>query len=215
MENQKNSKMKTLKPYRGVTVRDKKFSESYEEYLEIIYRLSLKNPGGWVKNKEISERLKVKAPSVTNMLEKLSKAKLIDWKPRSGIRLTDIGRDRAKDLITYHIIIELFLCRILKMSDPILINSIACDFEHHITNDLKERFINLLGINENLTNVDNFILENKLPKHIVTRPIYTEEELIEVFISLQKKISSTINLDTSNEEKMHNFIQSYLKEKTR
>ena len=101
--------------------------------------LSLSNPGGWVKNKEISDRLKVKAPSVTNMLENLSKVEMIKWTPRKGIRLTDKGRTRAKDIVTYHILFELFLKNVLQMTNEDEINRLACDFEHHFTPELKKR----------------------------------------------------------------------------
>lgn len=198
-----------VKSYRGVTVRDQKISESYDEYLEVIYRLSLKNPGGWVKNKEISVRLNVKAPSVTNMLEKLSNAKFIDWKPRSGIRLTEIGRNRAKNLVTYHIIVELFLQRILKMEDVESIDRIACDLEHHLTDDMKNRFIDLLGITENLTNVDNFILEDKIPKHIETRPVYTEKQLFQILTKIETSIKEETNLDKHNKKKISSIFASF------
>ncbi|UYP48775.1 HTH-type transcriptional regulator MntR [Candidatus Lokiarchaeum ossiferum] len=195
--------------YRGVTVRDQEFSESYDEYLEVIYRLSLQNPGGWVKNKEISTRLNVTAPSVTNMLEKLSGAKFIDWKPRSGIRLTEIGRNRAKNLVTYHIVIELFLQRILKMEDVETIDRIACDLEHHLTDDMKNRFIDLLGITENLTNVDNFILEDKIPKHIETRPVYTERELFQILAKIEATIDKETNIEKKQSDKIHSIFASF------
>ena len=209
MGKQEKKKIAPVKSYRGVTVRDQPFSESYDEYLENIYRLSLKNPGGWVKNKEISQRLNVRAPSVTNMLEKLSNAEFIDWKPRSGIRLTDIGRDRAKNLVTYHIVVELFLQRILKMDDAETIDNIACDLEHHLTDDMKDRIIDLLGITENLTNVDNFILEDKLPEHIESRPVYTEKEMLGILIQIESSIKEEISLDTKNQKKLKNIFSSF------
>ncbi len=209
MGKQEKKKITQVKSYRGVTVRDQPFSESYDEYLENIYRLSLKNPGGWVKNKEISQRLNVKAPSVTNMLEKLSNVKFIDWKPRSGIRLTDIGRDRAKNLVTYHIVVELFLQRILKMDDAETIDNIACDLEHHLTDDMKDRIIDLLGITENLTNVDNFILEDKLPEHIESRPVYTEKEMIDILTQIESSIKEEISLDNKNQKKLKNIFSSF------
>ncbi len=209
MGKQEKKKIAPVKSYRGVTVRDQPFSESYDEYLENIYRLSLKNPGGWVKNKEISQRLNVRAPSVTNMLEKLSNAEFIDWKPRSGIRLTDIGRDRAKNLVTYHIVVELFLQRILKMDDAETIDNIACDLEHHLTDDMKDRIIDLLGITENLTNVDNFILEDKLPEHIESRPVYTEKEMIDILTQIESSIKEEISLDTKNQKKLKNIFSSF------
>lgn len=166
--------------YKGITTRDARYSESYDEYLECIYRLSLINPAGWVKNSQIAKRLKVKAPSVTNMLGKLTEAKLIVWKPRSGIRLTEMGRERAKEIVFYHSIIEIFLSQILGMTNPDKINQIACDFEHHLTKEFSDRLIDLLGIPKELKNVNNFILNDSIPAHIETRPIYSEKQLLSI-----------------------------------
>ena len=197
--------------YKSVTERDKIYSESYDEYLEAIYRLSLKNPMGWVKNKEISERLKVKAPSVSNMLEKLATAKLIEWKPRSGIRLSKKGKDRGKELIMNHIIMELFFERILNMTDPYQIDKLACEFEHHITTDIKIRLMDLLGIDENLSNVDNFILDDKLPKHIKTRAIYPEKHIINLLNSIEKDLNTKFNVESKFEKIIKEVFESHKK----
>lgn len=173
---------------RGITKRDLDYSESFDEYLETIYRLSLQNIGGWVKNKDISQRLDVKAPSVTNMLNKLSKSNYLEWTPRKGIRLTDIGKERAKDLVVNHIILELFLRRILHIKDKDEINKIACDLEHHLDSNLRDLFKDLLGISNLLKNVDNFIMEDKFPEHIITRPIYSERQLLNLFDRIERKI---------------------------
>ena len=194
--------------FRGVTVRDSQFPESYDEYLECIYRLSLKNPGGYVKNKDISERLNVKAPSVTNMLEKLSKAELINWTPRKGIKLTPIGRERAKLIVSYHVVIELFLARILGMKNKEEIDKIACDFEHHFTPELKSRLVDLLGIEDEITNIDNFIYEDRFPKHIETQKLIPLNHVNKLLDSFENEILETID-ETMDMTK----FQSILKEK--
>jgi len=197
--------------YKSVTERDKIYSESYDEYLEAIYRLSLKNPMGWVKNKEISERLKVKAPSVSNMLEKLATAKLIEWKPRSGIRLTKKGKERGKELVMNHIIMELFFERTLKMNNPEQIDKLACEFEHHITPEIKTRLMDLLGISENLSNVDNFIIDDKLPKHIKTRAIYPEKHIINLLDSIEKDLKAKLKSEPKFEKIVDNVFKSHKK----
>ncbi len=197
--------------YKSVTQRNKIYSESYDEYLEAIYRLSLKNPMGWVKNKEISQRLKVKAPSVSNMLEKLANAKLIDWKPRAGIKLSKKGKDRGKELVMNHIIMELFLERTLKMNDPEQINKLACEFEHHITPEIKVGMMDLLGINENLSNVDNFIVDDKLPKHIKTRAIYPEKHITALLESIEKDLKKKLSSESKFEEVVEEVLKSYKK----
>jgi Mn-dependent DtxR family transcriptional regulator len=184
---------------------DQTISESIEEYLEVIYRLSFKNPGGWVKNKEISERLRVKAPSVTNMLEKLSNASLIDWTPRSGIRLTDLGRQKAKDIVTNHIIIELFLDRVLKITDPQAANRLACDLEHHLTPGMKESMNMLLGFPE-IKNIDNLFLEDLPPQQIQTNRVYYQHEIH----AIEQELLSKITCD-QDQEIVKQVFEKFLK----
>ncbi|MHA1583684.1 MAG: metal-dependent transcriptional regulator [Promethearchaeota archaeon] len=204
--------------YRGVTVRDQEYPESYDEYLEIIYRLSLSNPAGIVKNKTISTALNVKASSVTNMLEKLKDIALIEWTPRSVIKLTKIGRTRAKELIKYNILTELFLCRVLKITNPTEINRIACDFEHHFNPELAERFVQLLGIDSTeFPNIDNFIMENKIPIPIHTKPVYSSAEM-DIFLKekkklLTKQLAKNINLSKNQKEKVNSILEDILNQK--
>jgi DtxR family Mn-dependent transcriptional regulator len=183
------------------------YSESFDEYLEAIYRLSLQNIGGWVKNKDISARLNVKAPSTTKMLDKLSKTGYIEWTPRKGIRLSDIGREYAKNLVVNHIILELFLRRILRIKNKDQINKIACDLEHHIDANLRELFKDLLGISDILKNVDNFILEDKFPDHIITRPIYSESRLMKLLDGIEIKI-----VDLTQDDNLKNQIKAVFNE---
>ena len=195
--------------YKSLIHRNLEYSESYEKYLEHIFRLSLKNPGGWVKNKEISQRLNVKAPSVTNMLNKLSKAQLIEWKPRHGIRLTKKGRVKAKNLVTNHILFELFLQRILKMEDFEEINNLSCGMEHHISPKMQESLIELLGISSEMKNIDNYILEDKFPEHIITHSIYTENNIENLLKILKTEIVEKLNLKTQNIEILSDLFKNF------
>jgi Mn-dependent DtxR family transcriptional regulator len=199
--------------YKSVTQRNKIYSESIDEYLEAIYRLSLKNPMGWVKNKEISERLKVKAPSVSNMLEKLASPnlKLIEWKPRAGIRLSKKGKERGKQLVMNHIIMELFLERTLKLNDPAQIDKLACEFEHHITPEIKDRLMDLLGIDENLSNVDNFIIDDKLPTHFRTRAIYPEKYIVNLLDSIERDLKKKFKTELKFEKAVDDVFKFYKK----
>jgi DtxR family Mn-dependent transcriptional regulator len=186
-------------------------SESFEEYIENIYRLSLRNPGGWVKNKEISEKLNVKAPSVTNMLEKLKHTGYVDWTPRAGIRLTDLGRQRAKELVMNHIIVELFLERILKIKDPELIGKIACDFEHHVNPDISNALKTLLDFTE-IKNVDNFILEDRFPSHIPTRSVFPERKVVDLFNDFEQELQKLFPSE-ENQGKIHSILTEFIEKK--
>lgn len=196
-------------PFKGVTVRDHKYSESYDEYLEIILRLS-HNSGEWIKNKDISKALKVKAPSVTNMLEKLSKAMFIEWIPRKGIKLTDRGVSRATELICYHTIMELFLHRVLKFEDPQVLDAIACDFEHHFTPTLKNRMKNLLGL-EKESDLAYFALSSEDHYHneIKTTPVYSEAKTHLLIDTLNHHIKEELELSDDQQEQLDVVISRF------
>ena len=196
-------------PFKGVTVRDHKYSESYDEYLEMILRLS-HNSSEWVKNKDISKALNVKAPSVTNMLEKLSKAMFIEWIPRKGIRLTDRGVSRATELVCYHTIMELFLNRVLEIEDPHELDAIACDFEHHFTPTLKNRMKILLGLEEGSDLASSALnSEDHYHNEIKTSPVYSEAKTHLLIDTLNYKIKEELGLSSDQEGQLDALISRF------
>ena len=123
----------------------KVLNESYEDYLKAIYLISKGNKGGWVSNSEISNLLKVKPSSVTNMLYKLKNNGFITWKPRCSIRLKPKGKDIAKQLIKNSSKLREFFTGILKLNDKELIDKLCCGIEHHITPEVTKALENLLN----------------------------------------------------------------------
>jgi DtxR family Mn-dependent transcriptional regulator len=114
--------------------------ESYQRYLDIILSISKKKKGGWVTNKEIAENLQVEPASVSGMLEKLKKRKLINWEPRKSIRLTEKGKKYAEQLEETHALLRTFFKDILKIDDEEIVEKISCEIEHHITQEVKASF---------------------------------------------------------------------------
>lgn len=80
---------------------------SEEDYIEMIYRLSLKEEK--IKLKEISTSLNIKPPSVTKMIKKLESKKLLIYRKYDYIQLTGIGTIVGKRLFDRHNIIYTFL----------------------------------------------------------------------------------------------------------
>ena len=110
-----------------------KIKESYEDYLKAIFLVSKSNKGGWVSNSEISEFLKVKPPSVTNMLYNLKAKGFIDWKPRKSLRLTQNGKNIAIQVMKNYKKLREFFFDILKLNNKELVDKLCCGIEHHIT----------------------------------------------------------------------------------
>jgi len=111
--------------------------ESYQRYLDVIYEISKKKRGGWVSNKEIADLLQVEPASVSGMLEKLKSNKLIKWEPRKSIRLTEQGKQYARELNEIHSLLRSFFKEILQIKDDKIVESISCEIEHHINQDVK------------------------------------------------------------------------------
>ena len=112
--------------------------ESYQRYLDVLYLISRKKRGGWVTNKELSERLNVEPASVSGMLKKLKDKDFINWEPRKSIRLTEKGKRIARQLSTTHSLLLDFFEHVLKIQDQELAEKLSCEIEHHITRDVKK-----------------------------------------------------------------------------
>lgn len=80
-----------------------------EDYLKAIYE-----EGGlehYVPNKLIAERLKVAAPSVSEMLSKLQQSGLIEYRAYHGSKLTESGMAACLHVVRSHRLWEVFLMR--------------------------------------------------------------------------------------------------------
>ena len=118
-------------------------NESYENYLKTIYLISKKKRGGWVSNSEISDNLKIKPSSVTNMLYKLRELKLISWEPRQSLRLTSKGKYIAQEICANYNCLRNFFINILNLKDDSKLKQMCCEIEHHITPEVSEALNNL------------------------------------------------------------------------
>jgi len=110
-----------------------KLPESNEDYLKAKFTISKKKKGGWVSNKEISEFLNVKPASVSGMLFKLEKKRLINWQPRTSVRLTKKGKEVASSIIEKNRELYLFFKDVLKIKDIAVMQDLCCKIEHYIT----------------------------------------------------------------------------------
>ena len=89
-------------------------SHVIEDYLKCIYHL-LRDKGKANTN-ELAKMLKVSAPTVTQMIKKLSEAKLVTHEPYRGVVLTPAGEKIALEIIRHHRLIEKYLHEALGMS---------------------------------------------------------------------------------------------------
>lgn len=85
----------------------KKLTASMEDYLEMIYRLSIKE--GYTRVYELAKSLNVKPPSATKMIQKLAEEKLLKYEKYGIIILESKGKKWGKILLDRHLTIETLL----------------------------------------------------------------------------------------------------------
>jgi Mn-dependent DtxR family transcriptional regulator len=78
-----------------------------EDYLEAIY--SLFEEKGYASTVDISDRLQVRPPTVTSMVQKLAKKGYLIHEPYRGMRLTESGEKLARSVVSRHHVIAEFL----------------------------------------------------------------------------------------------------------
>ena len=107
-------------------------SENVEEYLEAIY--SFNERGELAKNQNLSEKMKVTPPSVTEMIKKLADESLVTYEPYKGVLLTGKGMARAQNVVRKHRLLERFLHDTLGLKIDKVHNE-ACKLEHSISDE--------------------------------------------------------------------------------
>ena len=116
-------------------------TRSKQDYLKALFALS--PAGDAVPTSRLAAHLGVKAPSVTNMIARLSAEKLVLHSPRAGARLTARGRHEALGIVRRHRILEAFLVRVLGL-DLAEVHEDAEVLEHHVSGRLLEAIDRLM-----------------------------------------------------------------------
>jgi Mn-dependent DtxR family transcriptional regulator len=99
-----------------------------EDYLEAIY--SLFEEKGYASAVDISDRLQVRPPTVTSMVQKLAKKGYLIHEPYRGMRLTDSGEKLARSVVSRHHVISEFL-EMIGVGDKVAYEDTE-GIEHHI-----------------------------------------------------------------------------------
>ncbi len=109
--------------------------KTIEEYIETICVLEQRN--GRAQTGLIASRLGVKPPSITEMLQKLERERLIKYESYSGATLTSSGKKMARELMQKHRVIA-DLLEILGI-DREQAETDACEIEHHVSPETLKR----------------------------------------------------------------------------
>jgi DtxR family transcriptional regulator, Mn-dependent transcriptional regulator len=120
---------------------EKTLSENAEEYLEVLYKLSLKERP--VKTTNISKMLNISPASVTQMIKKFEKEGYVDYSPYKGVTLTEEGYKIASNITRKHRLLERFLHDVLKIKKE-KVHDQACEMEHVLSDDAERALCHLL-----------------------------------------------------------------------
>ena len=113
-------------------------SASQEDYLEMVFFLS--RDGGRARPKDIAERMKVRAASVTGALKALAEKGLIDYAPYSSVALTHAGREIAESIAGKHEALLHFFTQVLGIEREDA-EEFACSMEHTISDHILQRLV--------------------------------------------------------------------------
>ncbi len=113
-------------------------SASQEDYLETIFFLMQEEAR--VRPKDIADRMKVRAASVTGALKALAGKGLINYAPYASVTLTDAGRIIAESIASKHEALLHFFTQVLGIETSEA-EEFACTMEHSIPDHILKRFV--------------------------------------------------------------------------
>ena len=123
------------------SVSKKPITPTMEDYLEAIFNLGKEKRV--VRVKDISKRLGVKMPTVTDMLKTLNERGFIDYEKYEYLELTDEGTSVGKEIHRRHQVLRRFLTDILNI-DIAKADGEACKMEHAVSSATLDRFIEFM-----------------------------------------------------------------------
>ncbi len=117
-------------------------SPAIQDYLKVIFTIQEEN--AVVTTTDIARTMNVSAASVTGMIKRLDRMKLVVHESYKGVKLTGAGEKIALEIIRHHRLLETYLREIMGYSWEQM-HAEAEHLEHHISEDFEERIDALLG----------------------------------------------------------------------
>jgi DtxR family Mn-dependent transcriptional regulator len=125
-----------------ITLPHDPLTRSVEDYLKVIYHLSLKGePAGTT---DIAHLLELSPPSVSGMIKRLAEQGLLAHVPYKGVELTIEGRRLALRMVRRHRLLEAYLVEFLGY-DWDTVHEEAERLEHAVSDALISRMADALG----------------------------------------------------------------------
>jgi Mn-dependent DtxR family transcriptional regulator len=145
-----------------ISAGENELTPSMEDYIEMIYRESLKT--GYVRVSDLAVRLNVQPPSVSKMMAKLQEKSLLKYEKYGMIHLSEEGLKLGKFFLERHNTLKLFLKH---LGVVINLQKDVEQMEHHIsweTFTALSSFVSFLQKNEEVLQAFSRYKEEKQPK---------------------------------------------------
>ena len=113
-----------------------------EEYLQTLHFMA--RDGQQTISARLAERLGATPPTVTSTLRRMARDGLVTYGAHKEVRLTELGRTAAEDLVRRHALAERLLTDFLQMPWDEA-HEESHGFEHAITPKVEERLLAALG----------------------------------------------------------------------
>lgn len=124
------NEFRTVRGYELQGYNKSQLTPAMEDYLEMIYRNSLKEPH--IRINILAQLLNVKASSASKMVKKLGELDLVNYKKYEIVTLTEEGERKGEFLLNRHNTIERFLKFIGCKEDKLIQTELI---EHFVTSD--------------------------------------------------------------------------------
>jgi DtxR family Mn-dependent transcriptional regulator len=118
-------------------------SSTVEDYLKAIY-IEQGKPGELLPMGKLAAAMQVTPGTATSMVKALADSGLVNYEPRSGVKLTHGGEQLALHVLRRHRLVELFLVQFLGL-DWSEVHEEAEELEHAISDKVLEKIDLLLG----------------------------------------------------------------------
>lgn len=117
-------------------------SPRISDCLKVIYKMQ--EQGQKVSTSAVSEQLRVSDATVTMLFKDFAAAGWVEHVPYRGVRLTELGKRKAVEVIRHHRLLELYLARALGYSWD-KVHEEADKLEHVISEEFEDKLDELLG----------------------------------------------------------------------
>ncbi len=121
-------------------------SDFEEMYLKRMFEIHSEQPSAIVKTSMLADSMGVSDASTTEMIQRLAGRDLVTYIPYKGSRLTAEGCAIAGKIKRRQLLLELLLTDVIGFEGDV--NSIACEMEHAVNDELEASIDKLLGYPE-------------------------------------------------------------------